>query len=51
MPRGARRDAPGTLHQVMIRVIERGVILTDAEDRRKFLRRMSILAKGSDTPN
>jgi hypothetical protein len=49
MPRGARLDAPGTLHHVIIRGIERGVIFTDDEDRKEFLRRVGTLAKGSGT--
>jgi REP element-mobilizing transposase RayT len=49
MPRGARLDVPGTLHHVIIRGIERGVIFTDEEDRNEFLRRMGTLAKGSGT--
>jgi putative transposase len=49
MPRGARLDAPGTLHHVIIRGIERGAIFTDDEDRKEFLRRMGTLAKGSGT--
>jgi len=49
MPRGARLDAPGTLHHVIIRGIERGAIFTDDEDRKEFLHRMGTLAKGSGT--
>jgi putative transposase len=49
MPRGARLDAPGTLHHVIIRGIERDAIFTDNEDRREFLRRMGTLATGSGT--
>ena len=49
MPRGARLDAPGTLHHVIIRGIERGAIFTDNEDRNEFLLRMGTLAKGSGT--
>ena len=33
MPRQARLDAPGTLHHVILRGIERGTIVADAEDR------------------
>ncbi|WP_255372209.1 hypothetical protein [Chlorobium sp. KB01] len=43
MPRGARLDAPGTLHLVIIRRIERGVIVTDDEDRKEVMRRMGTL--------
>jgi hypothetical protein len=37
MPRGARLDAPGTLHHVIVRGIERGAIFNDDEDRKVFL--------------
>ena len=33
MPRGARLDAPGTLHHVMVRGIEGNSIVADDEDR------------------
>jgi hypothetical protein len=33
MPRKARLDAPGTLHHVMVRGIERRRIVNDAADR------------------
>jgi hypothetical protein len=32
MPRQARLDAPGTLHHVMIRGIEKGKIVDDRKD-------------------
>jgi hypothetical protein len=40
MPRGARLDAPGTLHHVMVRGIERGLIVVDDEDCVDFLMRV-----------
>jgi len=49
MPRGARLDAPGTLHHVMIRGIEQGSIVRDDKDRKAFVGRMGMLAKGSGT--
>ena len=49
MPRGARLDALGTLHHVIIRGIERCAIFTDDEDRKEFFCRMASLAKGSST--
>lgn len=49
MPRGARLDAPGTLHHVIIRGIEKGDIVRDDEDRKEFLRRMGELAQGTGT--
>ena len=49
MPRGARLDAPGTLHHVIIRGIEKGDIVRDDEDRKEYLRRMGGLAQKSGT--
>jgi len=49
MPRGPRLDAPGTLHHVMIRGIEKGCIVDDDMDRNEFLNRMGRLAKESGT--
>ncbi len=49
MPRGARLDAPGTLHHVIIRGIEKGNIVRDDEDRSEFLRRMGEIAQGTGT--
>jgi hypothetical protein len=49
MPRGARLDAPGTLHHVIIRGIERGSIVRDDTDRKSFLDRMGLQARGSGT--
>jgi len=33
MPRRARLDAPGTLHHVIVRGIEKRMIVNDAADR------------------
>ncbi|NTW84231.1 MAG: hypothetical protein HGB36_12870 [Chlorobiaceae bacterium] len=49
MPRGARLDAPGTLHHVIIRGIERGSIVIDDSDRIWFFERMGLLAKETGT--
>ena len=49
MPRGARLDAPGTLHHVIIRGIEKGNIVRDDGDKKEFLRRMGELAQGMGT--
>ena len=49
MPRQARLEAPGTLHHVMVRGIEKGNIVNDRTEREDFLRRMGELAKSSDT--
>ncbi len=43
MPRQARLDAPGILHHVIIRGIERREIFLDDEDREDFLNRMTNL--------
>ncbi len=44
MPRQARLDAPGTLHHVMIRGIEKRSIFNDDVDREFFTSRMGQLA-------
>ena len=49
MPRQARLDAPGTLHHVMIRGIERGTIFRNDEDRKDFLARVGELVKKTGT--
>ena len=49
MPRGARLDAPGTLHHVMVRGIEGCGIVMDDLDREHFLFRMGTLAKVTGT--
>jgi hypothetical protein len=48
MPRQARLDAPGVLHQVMVRGIEKRRIVDDAKDRRRFVARLgdAALSKG-----
>ena len=43
MPRLARLDAPGVLHHIMIRGIERRNIFRIKKDREDFLKRLSIL--------
>ena len=49
MPRGPRLDAPGALHHVIIRGIERGAIVSDDDNRIEVVRRMGKLAKDSGT--
>ena len=44
MPRQARLDAPGTLHHVIIRGIERKEIVKDDHDRRNFVYRIGMIA-------
>src|SRR5512136_2302918 len=43
MPRLARLDAPGVLHHIIIRGIERRKIFRDDRDRENFLERMGRL--------
>ena len=50
MPRQARIDAPGALHHIVIRGIERRGIFEDDEDRKDFLERLSGLLQEKDTP-
>jgi len=49
MPRGARLDAPGTLHHVMVRGIEGNSIVADDEDRMYFVLRMGKVAAATGT--
>jgi putative transposase len=49
MPRRARIDAPGALHHVIIRGIERGKIFRDDKDRDEFVRRAGLVFGGSST--
>ena len=45
MPRQPRLDAPGTLHHVIIRGIEKQPIVADAEDRQQLVSRLGQLAR------
>ncbi len=45
MPRQARLDAPGTLHHVMVRGIERTTIFRDDTDRADFVARLAARAE------
>lgn len=49
MPRGARLDAPGALHHVMVRGIDRMEIVFDDEDRQDFLDRIGKAAEKTGT--
>ena len=49
MPRKARLDAPGALHHIMIRGIERRNIFRDDADREDFLARLEKLLPATDT--
>jgi putative transposase len=49
MPRQARLDAPGTLHHVMIRGIEKRNIVDNRKDREDFVSRMGDIASDTQT--
>ena len=49
MPRSARLDAPGVLHHIIIRGIERRALFRDDFDRENFLQRLSILVPETQT--
>jgi len=50
MPRQARLDAPGTLHHVILRGIEKRRIVDDDKDRQNFLTRLGNLSEETQTP-
>ena len=50
MPRQSRIDAPGAVHHVIIRGIERTVIFRDDRDRESFLERLGGILTESSTP-
>lgn len=49
MPRQARLDAPGTLHHVMVRGIEKRKIVDDGRDRQAFVGRLGEVAGSTGT--
>ncbi|MBW2118724.1 MAG: transposase, partial [Deltaproteobacteria bacterium] len=49
MPRQARLDAPGVLHHIMIRGIERRKIFINDQDREDFLDRLAKLLPETGT--
>ena len=49
MPRSARLDAPGVLHHIIVRGIERRSIFKDDKDRENLLERLSILLPETKT--
>ena len=49
MPRKARLDAPGTLHHVIVRGIEKRKIVKDDRDRQEFVYRMGTIATDTET--
>jgi len=50
MPRKTRLDAPGALHHIVVRGIERRKIFRDDSDRDDFLERLSVILGESRTP-
>ena len=50
MPRKARIDAPGALHHIICRGIERRKIFIDNADRDNFLERLGIILNKTSTP-
>jgi REP element-mobilizing transposase RayT len=50
MPRQSRIDAPGALHHVIIRGIERKPIFKDDVDRNAFIERIESIFADSSTP-
>lgn len=49
MPRQARLDAPGTLHHVIVRGLDRGAIVRDEIDRAAFVARLGDVAQATGT--
>jgi REP element-mobilizing transposase RayT len=49
MPRKARLDAPGTLHHIIMRGIEKRRIVDDQKDRKNFVSRMGPIASETNT--
>jgi putative transposase len=49
MPRQARIDAPGALHHIIVRGIERRKIFNDDKDRYDFLSRLGDILEQSQT--
>ena len=49
MPRQARLDAPGTLHHVIVRGIEKRRIVDNQRDREAFVSRLGELASSTET--
>ena len=49
MPRQARLDAPGTLHHVILRGIEKRRIVDDDKDRQNFIKRLGDLSEETQT--
>jgi REP element-mobilizing transposase RayT len=50
MPRQSRIDAPGALHHIICRGIERGQIFEDDTDRNNFVKRLGTILLETKTP-
>jgi putative transposase len=50
MPRQARIDAPGALHHIIVRGIERRKIFRDNKDKDNFVERLDDILKQTSTP-
>jgi REP element-mobilizing transposase RayT len=50
MPRPARIDAPGALHHIIVRGIERKAIFKDHKDRANFLKLLGMVLSETVTP-
>jgi putative transposase len=50
IPRQSRIDAPGTLHYVIIRGIERKAIFKDEADRNEFVKQVEFIFADLSTP-
>ncbi len=50
MPRKARIDAPGALHHIVVRGIERKPIFKDSQDYQNFIERLGNILSESSTP-
>jgi len=49
MPRQSRIDAPGALHHILVRGIDRKQIFFDDKDREDFIARLSVLVEETQT--
>lgn len=50
MPRKARIDAPGAMHHIIVRGIEKRDIFKDNSDRQSFIERLGNVLKDTNTP-
>ncbi len=50
MPRQGRIDAPGALHHIIIRGIERKALFRDQTDRDRFVERLGTVVADTECP-